>query len=129
MGRVVQLRPAQWGQDVGHLQVFQGRIVHVHPADPGVLKIHEGRSGLHLVLIIIIHWDVGLLVELGTVVRIGNVGWLECAMSGGVIERFRQRWLLKLHVTLGSKVSSRDNPIVKAQRWLRHDGMVAMVKS
>lgn len=86
--------------------------MHVHPPDPGILKIHEGRSGLHLVLIIIIHWNVGLFMELGTVVRIGNVGWLEGAMGGGVIERFCQRWFLKLDVTLGSKVSSRDNPIV-----------------
>ena len=75
--------------------------------------------------IVIIHGYVGIGVELGTVVRVRNVLGLERATCSGIIVRSRQRWFLKLDVTLGSKVGSRDNPIVQPQ-WRLFKNMVKM---
>ena len=75
--------------------------------------------------IVIIHGYVGIGVELGTVVRVRNILGLERATCCGIIVRFRQRWFLKLDVTLGSKVGSRDNPVMQPQ-WRLFKNMVKM---
>lgn len=97
----------------------------MHCATPTTTTIIFVLIVIFPLTIVIIHGYVGIGVELGTVVRVRNVLGLERATCSGIIVRSRQRWFLKLDVTLGSKVGSRDNPIVQPQ-WRLFKNMVKM---